>query len=182
MEAKVLEVRGVDKKGQPFILRAGRSVREDDSKTIFRFFDVEGELRRLDGKVQSARADVAIYDKQRNVILFRGNVVIRTPGEWTLISEKLAADMRTRDVQSNAPVTVRLEDGAGEIHARGMSSRDGRKVIVFSGPVKARFYISEDENERSGENSAGQDGAGAGGAGQQNAGEDSAGEYDAKDE
>jgi len=141
---RAIEMRGMDKKGQPFTLRAARSERGQDNKDIMRFHDVRAELHRHGAPAQTARADLAIQDKAKKEILLRGNVVIRTPGAWTLHAKSLKIDTNTRDMQSTEPVRVRLNNG-GRIDAAGMASREGRKVIVFSGPVKARFFVMPEE-------------------------------------
>ena len=141
-------IKGRDDKGRPYLITASRSRRDETRKDITQLFDVAGSLHQSNGATIFFRADRADVHRRTNDVTLLGKVLIRKKDGWRLRTEEVRVNSKTRDMMSDRPVVVRMNDTL--IHARGIAVRKEGDVVRFKGPVRARFNERGEENASTG--------------------------------
>lgn len=130
-------IKGRDEKGNPYLITASRTERSEKRKHVTQLFDVMGKLESESRKTIYFRAERANVNHKSDDIVLAGKVIILKQGGWRLRAPEVHVNSNTRDMTSDQPVVVRMQDAL--IHARGIHVEKRGEVVRFKGPVHAQF-------------------------------------------
>jgi lipopolysaccharide export system protein LptC len=136
MRVQAAQYRGEDDRGRPFRISAGGAVQATSATPIVSLNDLSAELV-LDSGPATITAPTASYDMDRERIDVNGPLRFSSADGYKLDTANVGIDLKTRRMESNAPVTGSTRLGtfsAGRLRA----DLDARTVTLEG---RARLHI-----------------------------------------
>ncbi len=130
-------IAGFDNQKQPYELTAKKGYQDKDNSNLVHMEDIVGVFKKLSGKSYQMDSNSGLYDSKSKDMDLQGNVRIVQPGEFTATMDKAHVNVATKDLVSNVPVVVEMDQGT--IHANGLKISNNGNNIVFLNGVKAHF-------------------------------------------
>ena len=98
------------------------------------------------GSIVSLKSDVGVFNKQTNIVIMSGTVVVTQPDlqDLRLDTEELEANLNDGEMHSDVPVIV--QDIDRRINADSMKVYDNGSRIVFGGTAKMIIKNSKASN------------------------------------
>jgi lipopolysaccharide export system protein LptC len=131
------DVKGLDKEQKPFRITASRGVQDAKNKDIVHLETFTGTFARESGKDLQVTSQTGVYNSGNKILDLSGDVVISDGPGFRARMDKAQFDVDKRSLMSQAPVTVKTENG--DIAADSLVSDNNGERMVFRGNVKASF-------------------------------------------
>lgn len=130
--------RGEDRKGQPFVLRAGSAVQISSLDPVVRLGDLSASITLDDGPA-TLDARAGRYDMDRETIMIDGPIRFAAADGFSLETRDVAVGLKTRKLASGGPVSGRLP--IGTFTANQITADLATRSVVLEGRV--RLHITQ---------------------------------------
>jgi lipopolysaccharide export system protein LptC len=130
--------RGEDRKGQPFVLRAGSAVQISSLDPVVRLGDLSASITLDDGPA-TLDARAGRYDMDRETIMIDGPIRFAAADGFALETRDVAVGLKTRKLASGGPVSGRLP--IGTFTANQITADLATRSVVLEGRV--RLHITQ---------------------------------------
>jgi lipopolysaccharide export system protein LptC len=124
-----------DEKGRPVQVTANEAVQYKDNDRVINLKTPKATLHQNDDSISSLTASNGIYDRISKTIILNEDIVISGQNGMNLQTERLVADLKTGDAQSEGEAILTTKQGT-IIGQKIIIERNGAKTI-FEGPAKA---------------------------------------------
>jgi lipopolysaccharide export system protein LptC len=128
--------RGEDDKGRPFALHAGSAVQKSSAEPIVQLNQLAARIALADGPA-TLDATHGRYDMDRQQVTIDTPVRFRAANGYTLDASAATVDLKTRQMNSDGPVTGTLPQGT--FSARRMSADLERRTVSLDGDTHLRI-------------------------------------------
>jgi lipopolysaccharide export system protein LptC len=124
----------IDDKEQPFTITADLATQSRDNPDIVNLENPVGDLSMDDGASLAVKAQSGIYQQKDEKLYLKGLVKLSHNSGYTLESEEMRVNMKTREAFSDMDVYVQGPDGT--IQATGLEAFSQKGLLIFKGPAK----------------------------------------------
>ncbi|ODN69374.1 LPS export ABC transporter periplasmic protein LptC [Methylobrevis pamukkalensis] len=125
---------GSDGRGRTYTVTATNAVQDFNDPKVIRLFGIAAEIRQADGSWAKFDADSGIYDSGREKLRLDKNIRIRTNDGNAADLSEAAIDLKTGQVDSDAPVA--FSSALGSVEAQGMKVDQKRGSVTFTDGVR----------------------------------------------
>ena len=127
--------RGLTPGGKPYEITAALANESPDGSGRVDMNQPTAVVTLQNGSIVNLKSDVGVFNKQTNVVIMSGAVVMTQPRrQLRMDTEILEADLKAGEMHSDVPVLVRDIDR--RINADSMKVYDGGSRIIFGGTTK----------------------------------------------
>ncbi len=130
--------RGIDGKGQPFVVTADRAVQDADDAKQVTMDNVVADISLADGGWLSLTANTGLYHDVSKLLTLHGNINVFGDRGYEFHGIVAEVDLNTGVVASDDKVWGHT--GMGMIRANGMRVYEKGKTIVFLNGVKTTLH------------------------------------------
>ena len=127
--------RGLTPGGKPYEITAALANESPDGSGRVDMDQPTAVVIMRNGSIVNLRSDVGVFNKQTNIVIMSGAVVMLQPDRrLRLDTEILEANLKAGEMQSDVPVLV--QDIDRRINANSMKVYDSGSRIIFGGTTK----------------------------------------------
>ena len=127
--------RGLTPGGKPYEITAALANESPDGSGRVDMNKPTAVVTLRNGSIVNLKSDVGVYNKQTNIVIMSGAVVMMQPDrQLRLDTEILKANLKAGEMQSDVPVLV--QDIDRRINADSMKVYDNGSRIIFGGTTK----------------------------------------------
>ena len=137
---------GMDSKNEPFTVIAEKAVQSPNALNVVNMSGIKAEVFLNNGNKVAMIAKNGSFDQDHSLMSVEGDVHFNHNGGYRFVTESMQVDFTKNTATSKSPVT--FNGSFGEIHGSGFELHDGGKVIIFTGPARAK--ISSGARQKSG--------------------------------
>ncbi len=128
--------RGEDSQGRPFSIKAGSAVQKSSREAVVELKDLSARILLADGPAQ-IRAGQGRYDMDREDVMVPGTVQVESAGGYRLTTNNVTVDLKSRTLQSDAPVEGRTN--IGTFRADMLKANMNERTVTLDGNAKLRI-------------------------------------------
>jgi lipopolysaccharide export system protein LptC len=134
---------GFKKDNRPYEVVAKSAIQDITKPTLVNLIDMDAHLSMENGGSATLKAKQGIYDTQNETLEVRNDVTVKTTTGYDIHLESAKMKFKTGDINSDRPVTVRMQ--GGEINADSLEMVDNGKRVTFIGNVRSRLEPTSDD-------------------------------------
>jgi lipopolysaccharide export system protein LptC len=147
MEAPKLS--GFRKDQKSYEVTAREAVQDIKVPTIIELNQLVARMEQEKNSFARLSSDWGRFDQTADRLDLKGNVRVRTDNGYEVDLLSARVNMKSGDVSSAEPVTVRTKTGT--VSSDTVDVRENGKVVVFDGRVRSSFITTEPEAPKDGE-------------------------------
>jgi LPS export ABC transporter protein LptC len=130
-------VGGLDAANLPFKIKTLKGYQDKTDANLYHLQTVAGTFRRDNGKDLDVSGNQGTYQSVDKLLHLEGEVVVAEAPRFTAHMSKAVFDLKAKQLSSDAPVHVTLDNGT--IQADSLLSENNGERLFFKGGVKAHF-------------------------------------------
>jgi LPS export ABC transporter protein LptC len=135
-------ISGLDKQNLPYSFSAASALQDKDTPSHVHLDTIRGTFQQPGNATYHVKATTGLYDTRAKTLDLAGEVEVVAENRFVAQMESAHVTVRDKQLVSDKPVTVTLDNGSTVI-ANGLKITDDGHNILFLNGVKASFKASQ---------------------------------------